>query len=149
MTTCVISLNIKNQCRRSENIALVCEEKGIYKIVFQVLLRFMDLQSQTDESGAIKPFNEYGRTKFEAEERFRAWCAWGRIANHRAPLLFSASNRGNVFNLLNQIASGKFIMVGAGENKKSMAYIGNVVAFLSVSQQTKNMVFTTMLIRLT
>ena len=38
--------------------------------------------------------------------------------------------RGNVFNLLNQIASGQFLMVGTGENKKSMAYIGNVVAFL-------------------
>ena len=34
------------------------------------------------------------------------------------------------FNLLNQIASGKFVMVGKGQNKKSMAYIQNVVAFL-------------------
>ena len=27
----------------------------------------------TDESGAINPFNEYGRTKPEAEEKLRAW----------------------------------------------------------------------------
>jgi hypothetical protein len=45
-------------------------------------------------------------------------------------VIFGEGNRGNVFNLLNQIASGKFLMVGKGENKKSMAYIGNIVAFL-------------------
>ena len=27
----------------------------------------------TDETGAINPFNEYGRTKFEAEEKLRMW----------------------------------------------------------------------------
>ena len=43
---------------------------------------------------------------------------------------FWRGNRGNVFNLLSQIASGKFVMVGKGENKKSMAYISNIVAFL-------------------
>ena len=31
---------------------------------------------------------------------------------------------------MNQIASGKFLIVGKGEHKKSMAYIGNIVAFL-------------------
>ena len=34
-----------------------------------------------------------------------------------------------MFNLFNQIASGKFFMQ-QGENKKSIAYIGNLVAFL-------------------
>ena len=51
-------------------------------------------------------------------------------------MIFGEGNRGNVFNLLNQIASGKFLMVGKGENKKSMAYIGNVVAFLETCVET-------------
>jgi nucleoside-diphosphate-sugar epimerase len=38
---------------------------------------------------------------------------------------------------LNQIASGKFLMVGKGENKKSMAYIGNIVAFLETCISTE------------
>ena len=50
----------------------------------------------------------------------------------RPTVIFGEGNRGNVFNLLNQIASSKFLMVGKGENKKSMAYIGNIVAFLEV-----------------
>ena len=35
-----------------------------------------------------------------------------------------------MFNLLKQIASGRFVMVGDGLNRKSMAYVENVAAFL-------------------
>ena len=35
----------------------------------------------------------------------------------RPTVIFGEGNRGNVYNLLNQIASGKFLMVGKGENK--------------------------------
>lgn len=33
-------------------------------------------------------------------------------------------------NLLKQIAGGKFLMVGKGDNCKSVAYVGNIVAFV-------------------
>ena len=117
----------------AENVALVCEEKGIKKIVFTSTVAVYGFaEPGTDESGAIHPFNEYGRTKFEAEEKLRAWRANGdnSLIIIRPTVIFGEGNRGNVFNLLNQIASGKFLMVGKGKNKKSMAYIGNIVAFL-------------------
>mgnify|MGYP001404560944 CR=1 FL=1 len=115
------------------NVALVCEEKGIDKIVFTSTVSVYGFAAPgTDESGAINPFNEYGRTKFAAEEKLRQWQTQGgnSLIIVRPTVIFGEGNRGNVFNLLNQIASGKFVMVGKGENKKSMAYIGNVVAFL-------------------
>lgn len=117
----------------AENIALVCQEKGIDKIVFTSTVAVYGFaEPGTDETGTINPFNEYGRTKFEAEEKLRAWNVKGEnsLIIVRPTVIFGEGNRGNVFNLLNQIASGKFLMVGKGENKKSMAYIGNVVAFL-------------------
>ena len=117
----------------AENVALVCEEKGIDKIVFTSTVAVYGFAEQgTDEGGAINPFNEYGRTKFEAEEKLRQWHSRGKksLIIVRPTVIFGEGNRGNVFNLLNQIASGKFLMVGKGENKKSMAYIGNIVAFL-------------------
>lgn len=117
----------------AQNVALVCEEKGINKIVFTSSVAVYGFAKPgTDESGVINPFNEYGRTKFEAEEKLREWRARGdnSLIIVRPTVIFGEGNRGNVFNLLNQIASGKFLMVGKGENKKSMAYIGNVVAFL-------------------
>ena len=123
----------------AENVALVCDEKGIDKIVFTSTVAVYGFaEPGTDESGAINPFNEYGRTKFEAEEKLRAWHANGdkSVIIVRPTVIFGEGNRGNVFNLLNQIASGKFLMVGKGENKKSMAYIGNVVAFLETCIST-------------
>lgn len=117
----------------AENVAQVCTEKGIKKIVFTSTVAVYGFPAPgTDESGEIKPFNEYGRTKFEAEEKLRSWQATSdnSLLIVRPTVIFGEGNRGNVYNLLNQIASGKFLMVGRGENKKSMAYIGNIVAFL-------------------
>ena len=124
----------------AENVALVCEEKGIDKIVFTSTVAVYGFAEHgTDESGAINPFNEYGRTKFEAEEKLRKWNAKGEnsLIIVRPTVIFGEGNRGNVFNLLNQIASGKFLMVGKGENKKSMAYIGNIVAFMETCIATE------------
>ena len=123
----------------AENVALVCEEKGIDKIVFTSTVAVYGFaEPGTDESGAINPFNEYGRTKFEAEEKLRKWQVQGdnSLIIVRPTVIFGEGNRGNVFNLLNQIASGKFLMVGRGTNKKSMAYIGNIVAFLETCVAT-------------
>ena len=117
----------------AENIAKVCEEKDIKKIVFTSTVAVYGFaEPGTDEFGEIKPFNDYGRTKFEAEEKLRTWQskAPNTLLIVRPTVIFGEGNRGNVFNLLNQIASGKFVMIGKGENKKSMAYIKNVVAFL-------------------
>lgn len=124
----------------AENVALVCEEKGIDKIVFTSTVAVYGFADPgTDENGAINPFNEYGRTKFEAEEKLRKWHLKGdkSLIIVRPTVIFGEGNRGNVFNLLNQIASGKFLMVGKGENKKSMAYIGNIVAFLETCVATE------------
>ena len=123
----------------AENVAHVCEEKGIEKIVFTSTVGVYGFaEPGTDETGEISPFNEYGRTKFDAEEKLRAWQSKGQNALLivRPTVIFGEGNRGNVFNLLNQIASGKFVMIGMGENKKSMAYIQNVVAFLETCIST-------------
>jgi len=48
----------------------------------------------------------------------------------RPAVIFGEGNRGNVFNLLSQIASRNFIMVGKGANRKSMGYVENIAAFL-------------------
>ncbi len=117
----------------AQNIAQVCREKGIEKIVFTSSVAVYGFAKPgTDESGAINPFNEYGRTKFAAEEVFRRWQneTGHSLQIVRPTVIFGEGNRGNVYNLLKQIASGKFVMIGSGQNKKSMAYVGNVVGFL-------------------
>jgi len=95
----------------------------------------------TNESGEIAPFNDYGRTKWEAEQVYKQWQSEDpekrTLVIIRPTVVFGERNRGNVFNLLKQIASGKFVMVGNGLNRKSMAYVENVAAFLEYSLSFK------------
>lgn len=86
-----------------------------------------------DESGTIAPANHYGKSKAEAEAVARQWHEshpdWN-IDILRPTVTFGERNRGNVHNLLSQIAGRHFLMVGDGKNRKAMAYVGNVAAFL-------------------
>lgn len=118
----------------AENTAKICIEKGVRKIIFTSTVAVYGFADPgTDETGPINPFNEYGRTKFAAEEKLRAWRdadTANKLLIVRPTVIFGEGNRGNVYNLLNQIASGRFVMIGNGQNHKSLAYIGNIVAFL-------------------
>lgn len=123
----------------AENIANVCTEKKIRKIVFTSSVAVYGFAEKgTTESGTIKPFNEYGASKYEAEERLRAWQVGSdnQLIIVRPTVIFGEGNRGNVYNLFRQIASGWFVMIGSGKNQKSMAYIGNIVAFLEECIET-------------
>lgn len=113
----------------------VCEEKGINKIVFTSSVAVYGFAPVgTGEEGAINPFNEYGRTKALAEDVYREWREKDpenrSLIIVRPTVVFGEGNRGNVYNLLNQINSGAFAMIGNGKNKKSMAYVENLAAFL-------------------
>lgn len=113
----------------------VCEEKGINKIVFTSSVAVYGFApSGTGEDGSINPFNEYGRTKALAEDVYREWREKDpenrSLIIIRPTVVFGEGNRGNVYNLLNQINSGAFAMIGDGQNQKSMAYVENLSAFL-------------------
>jgi nucleoside-diphosphate-sugar epimerase len=119
----------------AKNICDIARIKNINKIIFTSSVAIYGFAPiGTDESGEISPFNDYGRTKFEAEQIFKIWQSEvpteRTIVIIRPTVVFGEQNRGNVYNLLRQIASGKFLMVGHGKNRKSMAYVENVAAFI-------------------
>lgn len=123
----------------ARNVSIVCEQKSIEKIIFTSSVAvYGSVTKPTDENGEINPFNEYGRTKILAENEFENWRerTGNRLIIVRPTVVFGEGNRGNVFNLLDQISKGHFIMVGSGKNLKSMAYVGNVVAFLEQCIET-------------
>jgi nucleoside-diphosphate-sugar epimerase len=116
-------------------ISKVAEEKGISRIVFTSTVAVYGFApAGTGETGAIQPFNAYGKSKFEAEEALRAWARSARdqrgLIIVRPTVVFGPGNRGNVYNLLDQIARRRFVMVGKGLNRKSMAYVENVAQFI-------------------
>jgi nucleoside-diphosphate-sugar epimerase len=86
------------------------------------------------ETDPTDPFNPYSVSKLAAEQAYRAWYdgAPGRVLQIVRPsVIFGENNRGNVYTLARQIRSGRFLTVGNGRNRKSMAYVGNVVEFLA------------------
>lgn len=110
------------------------EKNGIKRLVFFSSVAVYGLNKDNpNEEFPTDPFNHYGKSKWQAEQVVQEW-----YKNHqdwniniiRPCVIFGERNRGNVYNLLKQIANRKFLMVGSGNNKKSMAYVGNVVAFV-------------------
>ncbi len=122
----------------ARNVCEAARKNGINRIIFTSSVAVYGFApSGTDELGSYKPFNDYGRTKMEAEAVYREWLAENTADRSltiiRPTVVFGERNRGNVYNLLKQISGGTFIMVGRGCNKKSMAYVENVAAFIEFS----------------
>jgi len=118
----------------AKNICKVCTKLGIKKIIFTSSVAVYGFAPiGTNEKGKIDYYNDYGRTKWLAEEEYRKWLISdpkNSLTIIRPTVVFGEQNRGNVYNLLKQIVNKKFLMVGNGKNIKSMAYIENIVAFI-------------------
>lgn len=123
-------------------LAGVCSDKAINKIIFTSSVAVYGFAKPgTDEAGAINPFNAYGQSKYQAEQALETWHAERpddrALLVVRPTVVFGEGNRGNVYNLIKQISSGRFVMVGDGKNQKSMAYVQNIAAFLLTCVTTK------------
>ncbi len=118
----------------SKNICQVADEFKIKNIIFTSSVAVYGfVTTETDETGKYNPFNHYGISKLQAEEVYNKWFESDenkKLIVIRPTVVFGENNRGNVYNLFRQIASGKFLMIGSGENKKSMAYVENIAAFI-------------------
>ena len=117
-----------------ENVLAAMEANSVKHIVFTSSVAVYGLNKDNpNEEHPADPFNHYGKSKWQAEQVLQDWYNshpdWN-INILRPTVIFGERNRGNVYNLLRQISSGKFLMVGKGDNKKSMAYVGNIVAFI-------------------
>lgn len=119
----------------TRNVLAAMNKNGVKNIIFASSVAVYGLNKvNPDESHPEDPSNHYGKSKWQAEEVLREWYQQApderSLTIIRPTVIFGERNRGNVYNLLKQIAGGKFAMVGAGTNYKSMAYIGNIVEFI-------------------
>ena len=99
-------------------------------VFFSSVATYGNSEKGKDENSAQVPFNDYGKSKLRAEELIKLW----HLKNEKIQLIivrpavvFGEYNFGNVFNLINQINSGAFAVIGDGKNIKSIAYVGNLV----------------------
>lgn len=119
----------------TKNVLKKMDELEIKNLIFTSSVAVYGLnKKEPDENHVKEPFNHYGKSKWQAELEVYNWYKRNpegkSVTIIRPTVLFGERNRGNVYNLLKQISSGKFLVIGNGQNKKSMAYVGNLVAFI-------------------
>lgn len=118
----------------TSNVISAASNNGIKQIIFTSTVAVYGLnEGESREDDALQPFNDYGKSKLKAEGHIRQWA--GRNPMHSATIIrlvatFGPGNRGNIYTLMDQIYRGRFVMIGPGRNRKSIAAVGNVAAFL-------------------
>ena len=119
----------------ARNVCDAAEQLGINQIIFTSSVAIYGFSpEELDEDAATNYINDYGRTKLEAEQVYLEWVAKRpdrTLRMIRPTAVFGEGNRGNIYNLIRQLGTKGFVMVGDGENRKSIAYVGNVAAFLT------------------
>lgn len=119
----------------TKNVLVKMDEFEIKNFIFISSVAVYGLnKSNPNELHVPDPFNHYAKSKLKAEQAVKEWFDKNSknksVTIIRPTVIFGERNRGNVYNLLKQISSRKFLMIGNGQNKKSMAYVRNVVAFI-------------------
>jgi nucleoside-diphosphate-sugar epimerase len=130
-TSLYYDVNVKG----TKNILKSMDKAGVKNLIFTSSVAVYGLNKlNPDENHLEDPFNHYGKSKWQAEKVIKDWYDNDPVGKSvtiiRPTVIFGERNRGNVYNLLKQINSGKFLMIGNGHNQKSMAYVRNVVAFI-------------------
>lgn len=141
-----VSLYYDVNVEGTKNVLATMDSFGIKKLIFTSSVAVYGLNKENpDENHSVDPFNNYGKSKWQAEQVIKEWYERDPINKSvtiiRPTVIFGERNRGNVYNLLRQIASGKFLMIGKGDNKKSMAYVGNIVSFIKICHDSRNKAF--------
>lgn len=129
------SLYYRTNVQGTKNVLEAMDRAGIKNLIFTSSVAIYGLDKENpDETHPEDPFNHYGKSKWQAESAIKEWYSKDpkgkSITILRPTVIFGERNRGNVYNLLKQISSGRFMMIGNGQNKKSMAYVRNIVALI-------------------
>ncbi|MBU1367694.1 MAG: NAD-dependent epimerase/dehydratase family protein [Candidatus Omnitrophica bacterium] len=129
-----VSLYYDVNVQGAKNIVQAAELNNVEKIIFTSTVAVYGLNKpDATEESPTEPFNDYSKSKLEAEEVFSQWAGRGDcrcLIIVRPVVIFGEGNQGNVYNLIRQIQGNKFMMVGDGRNRKSMGYVGNLVQFI-------------------
>ena len=109
----------------------ISKQKGITNYVFfSSVATYGETINEKDENAPQEPYNDYGKSKLEAEKTIIKWVEENqniKVTIVRPAVVFGQYNFGNVFNFLRQIQSGLFAVIGNGKNIKSIAYAPNLV----------------------
>jgi len=119
----------------TKNLCEAADKIGTKHIIFMstVAVYGKTDDDEPNEDTTPKPNTPYGKTKLQAEQILKEWQAKKtdrKLTIIRPPAIFGSSETGTVYSLIKQIEADRFIMIGNGKNKKSLAYLPNLSEFL-------------------
>jgi nucleoside-diphosphate-sugar epimerase len=109
----------------------VMDETGTRQVIFySTVAVYGDAPEPLEEETTPHPVSPYGTSKLAGEEVFRTWTTRGegrRCLVIRPTVTFGPRNFANMYSLIRQIDSGRFVFVGPADNIKSLSYVENIV----------------------
>lgn len=84
------------------------------------------------------PGDDYARSKLAAEEAVRTLCEGTAVAPVilRLPLVYGPGVKGNFLAMMDEVARGRTLPLGALRNRRSLLYVGNLVEAIAVALDT-------------
>ena len=115
----------------TENLLRACQNRPLRTFIFYSTIAVYGRGDGNPicETTAVHPESAYARSKFEAELRVKefSWSDGIRPTILRMCLVYGEGDRGNFNRMLRGVESGRFVILGNGETKKSTVYVGDVV----------------------
>ncbi|MFZ3059433.1 MAG: NAD-dependent epimerase/dehydratase family protein [Candidatus Methanoperedens sp.] len=127
----------------TRNLLDCCNNSQVKHFIYFSSVKAMTESNEDmlDESFTPKPTTPYGESKLAAEKLVAEYGVSSGIktASLRLCAVYGPGNKGNVYTLIEAIDRGRFVMMGHGNNSRSMVYVGNVVdATIAVIERNKS-----------
>ena len=107
------------------------DEHGVRTICFySTVAVYGDAPRPHEETTTPVPQSPYGASKLAGEKVLEAWTEQGggrRSLVIRPTVTFGIENFANMYSLIRQVASGKFVFFGPASNVKSLSYVENIL----------------------
>jgi len=121
-------------------LAQKAKDAGVGHFVFMSSIKVCGEESSKpySETTQCKPQDDYGKTKYEAEQRLLelvddSFC----VSIIRTPIVYGYGVKANIQSLVQLVAKVPFLPFGDINNKRSMIYIGNLTYIIDHLIQTR------------
>ena len=106
-------------------------DQGVKKLIFYSTVAVYGTREEpSTEDMEPRPDTDYGESKLAGERLIHSWCEVDKnrcVTIVRPTVIFGPNNYANVYNLIDVIYKKRFVIVGSGDNIKSVAYVENLV----------------------
>lgn len=116
-------------------VAIKAKAQGVKHFVFMSTAKVFGESTTNkpawDENSECNPSDPYGKSKFDAEKLLLGLQdEYFKVAIVRSPLVYGAGVKANMYNLVKLVDRFPIIPLGGINNRRSMVYVGNLVALL-------------------